>query len=242
MKIYARQISPEYQESPLFLGEEFWPEGIILDGNRDYHSHTIPAYDQIIRHFDDMAYEWENDGCYCTYEDGKPISHKCKHEYTIAEILRDYGFSRDDGKAWTTKQRHEWRLLMEGDQAADSDEVILAALQLMTGHKWDTATIRGSCQGDWQNVYYDVEKWSREALNTFETEYFNEGSEWIVHDEAAEPESPEDISGYSIYCHGWNEDQIRQEIAEAEGKKVDEVEIILYAFKDYARIPIYEAV
>lgn len=35
MKIYAKQISPEYQESPLFLGDEFWPEGIILDGNRD---------------------------------------------------------------------------------------------------------------------------------------------------------------------------------------------------------------
>lgn len=43
MKIYAKQISPEYQESPLFLGDEFWPEGIILDGNRDYKSRTIPA-------------------------------------------------------------------------------------------------------------------------------------------------------------------------------------------------------
>ena len=98
MKIYARQISPECQESPLFLGEEFWPEGIILDGNRHYKSHTIPVYDQITRYFDDMAGEWENDGCYYIYEDGKPILHKCKREYTIAEHLRGYGFQREDEK------------------------------------------------------------------------------------------------------------------------------------------------
>lgn len=55
MKIYAKQISPEYQESPLFLCEEFWPEGIILDGNRDYTSRTISAYDDIKRYFDDMT-------------------------------------------------------------------------------------------------------------------------------------------------------------------------------------------
>lgn len=124
MKIYAKQISPEYQESPLFLGDEFWPEGIILDGNRDYQSRTIPAYDDIKRYFDEMAEEWENDGCYYTYEDGKHILHKCKREYTIAEHLRGYGFQREDGKAWTTKQRHEWRLLMEGEQAADFIEAI----------------------------------------------------------------------------------------------------------------------
>lgn len=242
MKIYAKQISPEYQESPLFLGDEFWPEGIILDGNRDYQSRTIPAYDDIKRYFDEMAEEWENDGCYYTYEDGKHILHKCKREYTIAEHLRGYGFQREDGKAWTTKQQHEWRLLMEGEQAADSDEVILAALQLITGHKWDTTTIKGCCQGDWQTVYYDVEKWSREELDHFETEYFNTGSEWIVHDEKAEPESPEDISGYSVYCHGWNNDQIKEEIAEAQGKKAEEVEVVLFAFKTYARTPVYEAV
>ena len=47
-KIYARQISPEYQESPLYLGEEFWPDDIILTGNRDYREHTTAPYDAII--------------------------------------------------------------------------------------------------------------------------------------------------------------------------------------------------
>lgn len=244
MKIYAKQISPENQESPLFLGEEFWPEGIILDGNRDYTSRTISAYDDIKRYFDDMAAAWENDGCYYSYEETaegyRSVRHTCKREYNIAETLREYGFQREDGKAWTTKQRHEWRLLMESGQEADDEKLILAALRLITGKEWNTKTINGCCQGDWQRVFYEVEKWSPEALENFETEYFNTGSEWIVHDEEAEPESPEDINGYSIYCHGWNEDQIRQEIADAEDKKPEEV--ILFAFKSYARIPIYEAV
>lgn len=87
-----------------------------------------------------------------------------------------------------------------------------------------------------------MEKWNREELDHFETEYFNTGSEWIVHDEKEEPENPEDISGYSIYCHGWNNDQIKEEIAEAQGKKAEEVEIVLFAFKTYTRTPVYEAV
>lgn len=33
MKVYARQISPEYQESPLFMGEEFFPDNIAVCGN-----------------------------------------------------------------------------------------------------------------------------------------------------------------------------------------------------------------
>lgn len=149
MKIYAKQISPENQESPLFLGEEFWPEGIILDGNRDYTSRTISAYDDIKRYFDDMAAAWENDGCYYSYEETaegyRSVRHTCKREYNIAETLREYGFQREDGKAWTTKQRHEWRLLMESGQEADDEKLILAALRLITGKEWNTKTINGCC-------------------------------------------------------------------------------------------------
>lgn len=39
MKIYAKQVPPEYQESPLFLGDEFFPDDIAVCGNRDYMEH-----------------------------------------------------------------------------------------------------------------------------------------------------------------------------------------------------------
>lgn len=237
--LYARQVSPEYQESPLFFFDE-WPEGIILDGNRDYDSHTTPEYDCIINHFDDMASDWENTRFYYTYENGKYIKHKQKPEYTLAEILHEWGFDRPDGKPWTNKQKHEWRLLMEGEKAGDNDEVILAALRLLTGHKWDTTTIRGCCQSDWQDVFYNVDMWSRESLDAFETEYFNTGTEWIIHDEAEDPESPEDISGYFVYCVSWNDEGIRQELAEAGGEKPENV--VMYAYDGYHTVPKYKEV
>ena len=39
MKIYARQIAPEYQESPLFL-EGSWPEKVYVFGNRRLNQHN----------------------------------------------------------------------------------------------------------------------------------------------------------------------------------------------------------
>ena len=38
-KIYARQIPPEYQESPMVYFDEGY-EGMICDGNRQYNSRT----------------------------------------------------------------------------------------------------------------------------------------------------------------------------------------------------------
>lgn len=47
MKVYARQIAPEYQESPLFMGEEFFPDNIAVCGNRDYTSHKPKLFEKV---------------------------------------------------------------------------------------------------------------------------------------------------------------------------------------------------
>lgn len=217
MKVYAKQMNPAYQESPLFLFDE-WPDGdLILVGNRDYRERTIAEYDQIHDYFDNMASEWAQNGMYGS------------EKYSLKEILHDYGFERNDGKPWTTNQRHEWKLLMESEYYDSSDEeVILKALELMTGHEWKSGTIRGCCQGDWQDVYYRVDRWNDKSLEAFETEYFNTGSEWMIHDEDEEPEDPEDISGFTCYCVSWNKDGIREEIASAAGCKPEDV--VMYAW------------
>lgn len=222
MSIYARQINPAYQESPLSWSDMF-PDNLVLDGNRHYTSHTIPAYDQIRDSFDDMANTWELD------------SHS-----TLGELLRDYGFAREDGKPWSTQQKHAWRVLMESPEGAEDDGIMCHALQLLTGHRWDSSCLRGCCQGDWQTVYYDADTWTSEALSAFETEYFNTGSEWIIHDEEQPPESPEDISGYSVYCTAWNDDGIRKELAEAAGVKPKDV--IMYAWDGEHTVDQYKEV
>lgn len=45
--IYARQIAPEWQESPIFLDGMF-PENIVVTGNRDYISRTTAEYDRVL--------------------------------------------------------------------------------------------------------------------------------------------------------------------------------------------------
>lgn len=47
MKIYAKQIAPEYQESPLFL-DDFFPDDIAVCGNRDYKE-RCPELFKIVR-------------------------------------------------------------------------------------------------------------------------------------------------------------------------------------------------
>ena len=165
MKIYAKQVSPEYQESPLLI-EGCFPDNIILTGNRDYNSHTTPEYDQINSHFEDMAGTWENDRFFFQWNGAGYDKIAKKPEYTLQELLTDYGFTRPDGKPWTTKQRHEWRLLMEREEL--DDDGIIKALQLLTGKAWKAFTIRGCCQSDWQSGFCPVDEWSREALEAFE--------------------------------------------------------------------------
>ena len=157
MKIYAKQVPPEYQES--FFDPECWP-GIIFHGNRSYKSHTTPEFDAIYDRFD-------------------------------------------------------------GDR-------ILRALHLVTGKRYDVQTIRGCCQGDWQEIYYPVDEYTMEALEALETEYFNTGTEWIV-----DP----DGDSVSVYAYSWNNDGIRAELAAAVGVKPED--IILLTFSGWKKTAEY---
>lgn len=82
-----------------------------------------------------------------------------------------------------------------------------------------------------------MDEWSQEALEVFEAEYFNIGTEWIIHDEAGEPESLEEINGYSIYITEWREEDIAARIAEAAGGNPDGV--IMYLYDGETRTPKY---
>ena len=223
MKLYAKQIAPEYQESPLFYDEEFFPDNIIVTGNCDYNSHTTEEYDKIIQCFEELCEEYES-----------IKDHTSGFYKNATELLQDYF----PGK-YSTKKIHFFKEILEkyGTRYYYEGDYITDMLELVTGKEWRKSIIRGCCQGDWQEIIYPVNEWTKESIEEFEIMYFNTGSEWIIHEEEYDPESPEDISGCSVYCISWNEEGIKKELANAAG--YDPEEIILYYFSGYTKSPVY---
>ncbi len=102
------------------------------------------------------------------------------------------------------------------------------ALDLITGGAWKYRTIRGYCQGDWQDIYFDSREYNDEDIKIFEMDYFNMGDEWSVY-----PENDEnDQTGIYTYKNP------RAEIASAFGIKEEEIE--LYVFDGYERTVKYK--
>lgn len=125
------------------------------------------------------------------------------------------------------KKLHE--LAEKYEYAGHNEEIIAAALSIVTGQKWEHKQICGSCQSDCNIIYYRPELWSAAALCAFEIEYFNTGTEWSVQDE-----NGEEMRLIYVYEHG----QAKEEIAEALG--VNTADIVLYRFDGWTKIEKYK--
>lgn len=224
--IYCKQIPPEYQESPIFSADLF-PENIVVTGNRDYNSHTTPEYDRVLDTLESYQDALEN-----------PVEYGYSNATEAAvDLLQPV-----KGK-FSTRNIHALKGYFSGygnGSSLEDNDIIARVLSLVTGQPWEWSIIRGCYQGDWQEVFYPVNEWGREALAAFEVEYFNTGSEWIIHDEENAPEGPEDISGYSCYIVASTEEGIRKELAEMAGCVPSD--LVMWAFEGFTRIPEYKAV
>ena len=229
MKYYARQIAPECQESPLFY-DEIDTDYINITGNRSYNEHVSLLFENVrdVLEHGTIENEWHDiqhgESCYDTWADvlNDIIPPQGRGEYTRAERLRipeiasDYYYGLGD------------------------NQCICDLLEIVTGKEWECRILRGCCQGDWVYAFFPADAWTLETPKAFETEYFNTGTEWEIHDGEEAPEDPADISGYSVYCVSWNEAGQRQEIADAIG--CDPSDVIMYEFTGYARTACYKKV
>lgn len=222
MKIYAKQVTPEYQESPLFMEE--WPENVYIFGNRYFRDHGAEYIENIKNSMYDAAYEL------------KQLIHGLHaRNYSLIEILNDF-LPAENGREYSRADRLKWRaLLLNFDAGAIADDdAITAALELITGDEYDAAQICGCVQSEWNNIIYPA-KYGAEWLQNFEIEYFNTGAEWRINEG-----SPDSDDNYYIYTHAWNDDGQRAEIAAAVG--VDPADVVLYVFDGYIQTPNYRTV
>ena len=112
------------------------------------------------------------------------------------------------------------------EETSDNEALLCKILSIVTGKTWGYRCIHGSSQSDWNYFFYLTDEWTDKSIGDFETRYFNEGTEWIVHDEATIPCGPKDIHGFGLYCTSSDMDGIKQEIAQAASGNPEDV--VLY--------------
>ena len=225
--IYAMQINPEYQESPLSVDnfdiESAYP-GIAVFGNRDYTDHIPENVQRVL----DVL----NDGELADILDSfnrRLRDYNTEVYQNVSEAIMDY-LPPEHKKRYSTKEISILNndISWFGMYSADDEMIIVRVLSIVTGRKYERSTIRGCCQGEWQNVLYPSDVYSDETIEYLEKDYFNTGSEWIIHDEDFIPECAEDISGYSVYCYSWLLECIADEIMNAAGAD-DSYDIVMYS-------------
>ena len=219
MYIYARQIEPEYQESPLCWGnydtESSYPE-IAIFGNSHFQDH-IP---EVIKNVMDVLDRGELcDDLQCIRDRGRGWSRWTWNAYdhygNATRAILDQ-LPPTHKKKYSTREIHQLvKLIMEYD---GDDNDVCAVLSIVTGRPWESGQITGCVQGDWQNVIYPEDVYSRKDLEYLETDYFNTGSEWMIHDEDSIPDEEaegDDISGFCTYVYSWRDEDIAKELLSA---------------------------
>lgn len=220
-KIFAYQIPPERRCSPLELGDE--PENVYIFGNDRMNGIRADEIDEICSALENIAESFD-EMQRGEYGDGNTNLHACIW----------YHLPRQNGDAYTRAERVQIVKLAQEYSAepcattAAALDALCAVLEILRGMPFDWHTLRGCVQREWTYCIMPDE-YGKEYRDEIETEYFNTGDEWTIDDDGDE---------FCIYTHAWNDDEKRQEIADAVG--CDPSDVILYAFDGYECAPKYK--
>jgi hypothetical protein len=208
--ITVKQVDPESQmNSWLVNADGYLASGTIaIFGNRDFKSY-VPYKIQELQYFlDNYIDDYDS-----MDELRENISYFFEDEKRILDLPDDKILEIKDINEQTTGK--------------ESKADICKLLDLIYGEKWDYTTMRGYCQGDWQEILYaEAEK---PYLKYIEADYMGMSDQW----------EPEDgpYEGTLIFTYEWKDEEIRKEIADSLGVKPEE--IILKKFTGYSQIPNY---
>ena len=208
-KIYAKQVPPEYAMCDFGFYFDESVERFAISGNNHLKGYFDDEVKKAKKLCDDMEYDY----------------------------LPDY-ILKNDGKAMSEAQLNELNEIAHKDASWSEieEEFVLKYLELFYGEEYETYTIRGCCQGDW-NILYAPKSMTEEERSFIEALYFNTGTEVIIHDEDNEPKDASEINGYSVYFAEEIDFQLKQKIAEETG--VSPEDVVLYLFDGYEKIEKY---
>lgn len=211
-KIIARQIAPELQESPLNRYDDM-PENVFVFGNTSYIDHG-EKLEEIDNAINTLTGEWIGETkLYPTWGDAvremfPPSS--TRGDYTENEIAVEF--------------TEFCECFYYG---VEPSRLYRDILRITTGREYTSDIIRGSVQGEWNNIIYPAE-YGRDWFDAFEKEYFNTGTEWEID---------ENGNTYFLYC---TTDDPRAEIAEITNTQPEEIKMLY--FDGWTKTPKYTEV
>lgn len=234
MKLIAKQVNPEFQESTLFISDETFsdetfPDDICIWGNRDYNTHmpdyALDALDVLVQ--GDL------------YNELQSIENESATAYykTATEAITDMLPPVYPREEYNARHIRDIKRIIYNYEAGkcNQEQGFVMLLSSVTGRQWSYKTIHGCCQGDWQYIASPVDDWSRERLRNFEIEYFNLGAEWKVYEDGADADDC-----LYVYTHSYSTGKTKKEIAETWGNC--DATVTLFRFTGYTRTPNYEEV
>lgn len=243
-KLYAKQVAPDFQESPFNPQNPIWDgEYIAALGNREYREIFNESFKRLYDNVDDAA----------EYADilsslGEAYLEGYYGMKSLEDILLKNGlYPEGEKNTYSPEELEKWEDLLQKWREHPEDrtrphhyEDLMAEMySMILGIEMQYSEIRGSGgQTEWQGLYHPAD-WTRTQLRHFEMEYWNEGTEWIVHTGDNIPDCPDDIDGHAYYCYGETLDEICRELVEATGFSGGEENVVLWKFERYCQVPQY---
>ena len=212
-KYFVYQVDPQYQVSPLW---QFYPESfdfISVFGNR--HEREIISSDIAL-----IMKVLKNDTFIFDFEDSE--------NNQVRRDVLNYWF---DGNL---PEISDEQLIQLSDFIGMEDpDMIAAVFSILTGKQYVWYEIKGCSQGDWNYIFWCKTDHPYFDHLSFESEYFNTGSQWEIHNEDGE-------LTYWIYSTWWNNKDIREDIARQIG--VESSDVVMFEFDGYKRFPKYKEI
>lgn len=225
---YAYQIPPGDVIHDPFEGGCY--EDVFVFGNKNFKDHMTETFRSIRDRFEEVCASFVT-----LYIDGEST-----HCETLADVVNAL-FPLRDGRLYSHDELQQWEaFLLQLSNVRDKDILPLLAdfLSYVFNRKYKYGIIRGSSQSDWNNVIYPAE-YGNDFLQTFSVEYFNEGSEWEIHEGNGIPTSPEEIQGFHVYCTSLGVNTIVEELKQYIDFHEGDT-LILWEFECYEHIPKYK--
>lgn len=235
-KIVAVQFDPEYQTSPFYWSESL-PDNVAVLGNNRMDEHIPERCEKALAAL-------RNDSFLDDLENPEHAGYA-----DAVDVLGDW-LPRENGAAYNADECRAFvdRLFHEGLGASAS--ALAALMSLFEGKPWESRTIRGTCQSDWNEITYPADEWPEKELEYFECEYWNTGYEWDIYPFNADEWEELKCEGVTrdnvvdvddrpetIYSHEFGDDKIKIEIAAAFDATPEDV--ILLKFDGYVRTSHY---